>query len=80
VIKANIQKSFNELSRVNDQPNIHDFMIIIESSKENGKTLLQIFHDHIKRMKELEGKEFAKATVIRYQTTLGHSIAFIKQE
>jgi site-specific recombinase XerD len=79
-IKTDMQRYFNELVRVNDTPTIYDFRILAESGKENGKTLLQVFHDHIQKMKALEGKEYAKATVIRYQTTLGHLKAFIKKE
>lgn len=66
-IKNDMQKYFNELLKVNDTLTIHDFRILVESGKENGKTLLQVFHEHIQKMKALEGKEYAKAplSVIR---------------
>jgi site-specific recombinase XerD len=79
-IKNDMQKYFNELLKINDAPTIHDFRILVESGKENTKTLLQVFLDHIQKMKALEGKEYARATIIRYHTTLGHLKAFIKQE
>jgi site-specific recombinase XerD len=41
-------------------------------------TLLEVFEEHNKQMKEKEGSEFAKATVTRYDTTLEHVKDFLK--
>jgi len=39
---------------------------------ENNKMLLEIFENHNKQMGKLVGKEFAKATFIKYKTTISH--------
>ncbi len=44
------------------------------------KTILEVFKYHNKNMKELEGKDFASATVKRYNTTLNHIKNFIEHE
>jgi site-specific recombinase XerD len=42
------------------------------------RMLIPIFEDHNRQLEALVGKEFAPATVIRYQTTLKHVQNFIK--
>lgn len=44
------------------------------------KTILETFKYHNKEMKELEGKDFAPATVKRYDTTYNHISEFIEHE
>lgn len=44
------------------------------------KTLIEVFKYHNKQMKAMEGKEFAKATVDRYSTTLMHLEEFISTQ
>jgi site-specific recombinase XerD len=42
------------------------------------RMLIPIFQDHNRQMEALVGKEYARATAIRYQTTLKHLINFLK--
>ncbi|WPQ65500.1 site-specific integrase [Chitinophaga sancti] len=42
------------------------------------KSLIPIFESHIKKMEELEGKDYAPSTIKRYKTTLTHVQEFIK--
>ncbi|SFW50033.1 site-specific integrase [Chitinophaga sancti] len=42
------------------------------------KSLIPIFESHLKKMEELEGKDYASSTVKRYKTTLTHVQEFIK--
>ncbi|MCT4562359.1 MAG: site-specific integrase [Crocinitomicaceae bacterium] len=42
--------------------------------------LLDVFQDHNRRMKELIGAEFARATWVKYETTLSHLRDFISEK
>src|ERR1035438_7662384 len=44
---------------------------------ERPRMLIEIFQNHNDQMKALIGNEFSKATFIRYQTTIGHTKAFL---
>jgi|JI10StandDraft_1071094.scaffolds.fasta_scaffold72845_5 site-specific recombinase XerD len=46
--------------------------------EERPLSLVEIFRDHNKRFKALVGKEFAAATLQRYETTLKHTQQFLK--
>ncbi|MDI3321967.1 site-specific integrase [Pinibacter soli] len=45
---------------------------------KNKHMLIEIFKDHNKQVLELIGKQYSKATFIRYETTLRHTQAFLE--
>jgi hypothetical protein len=45
---------------------------------ERPRMLIEIFQHHNDQMKTLVGKEFSKATAIRYNTSIRHTKAFLK--
>lgn len=45
---------------------------------ESKRMLIPIFQDHNDKIKELVGKEYAAGTLVRYTTTLKHTIEFIQ--
>ncbi|WP_183572420.1 site-specific integrase [Mucilaginibacter sp. X5P1] len=45
---------------------------------EKPRSLIDIFKDHNKKVEALIGKEYAKGTLCRYQTSLKHTIDFLK--
>jgi site-specific recombinase XerD len=45
---------------------------------EKPRSLIEIFKDHNKKAEALIGKEYAKGTLCRYQTSLKHTIDFLK--
>jgi site-specific recombinase XerD len=45
---------------------------------EKPRSLIAIFKDHNKKVEALIGKEYAKGTLCRYQTSLKHTIDFLK--
>ncbi|MDH7462616.1 site-specific integrase [Chitinophagaceae bacterium 26-R-25] len=45
---------------------------------KNKHMLIQVFKDHNKQVLELIGKQYSKATFIRYETTLRHTQAFLE--
>lgn len=46
--------------------------------KEKVKTVLQVYHDHNDRVKQLVGKDFSPTTLKRYTTSLEHTKKFIE--
>lgn len=45
---------------------------------EDNRTVLKVFGEHNKRMKELVGKEYAEGTMERFETSYKHTADFIK--
>ncbi len=41
-------------------------------------TLVEVFNDHNEKMRALIGKEYTKGTHLRYETSLRHTLAFLK--
>ncbi|AZI22505.1 site-specific integrase [Chryseobacterium taklimakanense] len=50
----------------------------LTGKNEKGRMLIPIFQDHNRRMEALVGKEYAKGTLTRYKTCLGHTQEFLK--
>lgn len=48
--------------------------------EERGHTLIQLFKDHNKKMKELVNVEYSNNTLKKYETTLSHIQEFIKYQ
>lgn len=46
--------------------------------KEKPKMLLEVFSEHNRQMKELVGKDYARLTYIRFETSFRHTQSFIK--
>lgn len=50
------------------------------SSKMRERTIITIYHEHNKRVKALIGKEYSVGTYERYETSLKHTVDFIKYQ
>jgi site-specific recombinase XerD len=46
--------------------------------QERALTLIPIFKDHNKKLKALQGAEYSKGTITRYETALKHTIEFLQ--
>ncbi|WP_347159832.1 site-specific integrase [Pontibacter chitinilyticus] len=46
--------------------------------EEKGRSLIEIFRDHNRRMEALVGEEFTPATLERYNTALKHTLDFLQ--
>ena len=51
---------------------------ILSGANRKSKTIVETFQAHNKQIKQLEGKQYAKATVNRYNTSLKHVQNFIR--
>lgn len=72
-----IHQNLLENNTLNSSAQIRD---IFCGKNEKQKMLLSIFQDHNDQVKKLVGKDFAKGTLVRYQTAKKHLYAFIKFE
>lgn len=50
---------------------------ILSGANRKSKSIIEVFQAHNKQLKQLEGKQYAKATVKRYDTALKHVQSFI---
>ncbi|QHS62853.1 site-specific integrase [Chitinophaga agri] len=80
ILKKKFKQSFKQLMELET-----DFTPEMIKSRMLGeniefKTLLQLFTSHNAKMKELEGKDYAPATLKRYNTTLIHVQNFLKHK
>ncbi|MEL4456696.1 site-specific integrase [Lutimonas vermicola] len=50
---------------------------ILSGANKKSKTIIEVFQAHNKQLKQLEGKQYTKATVKRYETALKHVHSFI---
>lgn len=51
---------------------------LLTGKEEDKRLILEIFGQHNDQMKELVGREFAQATLVRYETSLDHTRSFIR--
>jgi hypothetical protein len=51
---------------------------VLIGANEHKVLILDVFSDHNKQLKALEGIEYAGNTIIRYETTMNHLRSFIK--
>lgn len=49
-----------------------------KNAATKSRTLVSVFQEHNTRMSLLVGKEYAKGTLARYETSLSHTIEFIQ--
>lgn len=50
---------------------------ILKGKTDRAKMLMEVFHYHNEQVKSLVGKEYAPATLTRFQTTLKHTRSFM---
>ena len=70
-----IQKDLIEEDSHYSANTIKDLLL---GNNKRGKTIIEIFQAHNKQIKQLEGKQYALATITRYDTALKHVQSFIK--
>ena len=74
-MKAN--KIMITLSITKSKITIDDFYNFFKGTTEKPRTIIPIFQDHNKKIKDLIGRDYALGTYERYQTTLAHLRKFL---
>ena len=77
-LKARIFEYQQELIRNNDLVNAENMRNKILGIEKRSHMLIAIFQNHNNEVKALIGKDFAAATHVRYETSLKHTVDFIK--
>lgn len=77
-IKAKIMQTTMLLDYQNEKIDINKFIEVITGKKNHKvRTIIPIFQEHNKRLKQLIGKEYAEGTYHRYETALSHLQEFM---
>lgn len=77
-IKNKVNEIQFELMKENIPVTIEEFKKRLKGNNEHTHTLIPIFKDHNRKIKELLGKEYAPGTLERYETSLKHTQDFLK--
>ncbi|MEI6554328.1 MAG: site-specific integrase [Paludibacter sp.] len=77
-LKARIFEYQQELIRNDDLVNAENMRNKILGIEKRSHMLIAIFQNHNNEVKALIGKDFAAATHVRYETSLKHTVDFIK--
>ena len=76
--QSKIYRAQELLIRNSEEVTSNEIRNIIIGRKETGKTIIEVFQDHNKKVEDLVGKGFAAGTLERYKTSLKHTQDFIE--
>jgi site-specific recombinase XerD len=77
-LKAKVYEYQQQLIRNDDLVNAENMRNKILGIEKRSHMLIAIFQNHNNEVKALIGKDFAAATHVRYETSLKHTVDFIK--
>ncbi len=78
MVKSKVFEVERRLFMSNTQINFENFKNEYLGKKERERTLIPIFIEHNRKIKELVGSEYAPGTLERYETSLKHTKAFLQ--
>lgn len=78
MVKSKVFDVERRLFMSNTQINFENFKNEYLGKKERERTLIPIFIEHNRKIKELVGSEYAPGTLERYETSLKHTKAFLQ--
>ena len=77
-IKIRVFQIVNQLTIAGKPFNLHEIKKILDGKDENQMTLLRFMQQHLNEMEKLLGKEYEKATLVKYTNTNLRLKQFIK--
>jgi site-specific recombinase XerD len=77
-LKAKVYDYQQQLIREDEPVNVENMRNKILGVEKRSHMLIGIFQQHNEEIKALVGQEFATATYTRYETSLKHTVAFLK--
>lgn len=77
-LKALINDYHTEMIKLGEEISAQSLKNKFLGISEDRRMLIEVFEYHNQQLKELEGTNYASATIKRYQTTLDHIKSFIK--
>jgi site-specific recombinase XerD len=78
-ISAKVEKYFSNLDIKEDRISVNQIIAELRGKGQNQMTLLRAYEYHIKTIKELEGKDYAVATINKYGYSLKNLKRFLQQ-
>jgi integrase len=77
-IRVKILQIINQLTISGKPFNIHNIKKTLDGNDSNQVTLMRLMEEHLKEMRKLIGKEYEKATIIKYTNTKLRLQQFLK--
>jgi site-specific recombinase XerD len=78
ILKAKVYDIQKEIIHDGEEANFENIKNKLLGVEDRKRMLVPIFQDHNKKLEALVNDEFAPGTVIRYKTSLSHTIDFLK--
>jgi site-specific recombinase XerD len=77
-LQKKVYEAHNQLTEADEMITAESIRNKFLGKSEQPRSLIEIFKDHNHKVGALVGKEYAKGTLTRYQTTLKHTSDFLK--
>lgn len=77
-IQSKIYEAHRQLMQAGETITAESLKNKYQGKIDRPRMIMEIFQDHNDRMKALVGQEYAKLTHVRYNTSLNHTLDFIK--
>ncbi|MEZ2339457.1 site-specific integrase [Mucilaginibacter sp. RCC_168] len=78
VLDHKVYQAKRQLIESNKEVSAKAIKDILTGNYDKRRTILEIFRHHNDQMKALEGKDYARGTIGRYEISFGHTKAFMK--
>ena len=78
ILKAKVYDYQKELIHETGFVTLESMRNKILGVQERPLTIIPIFKDHNQKLKALQGSEYSKGTITRYETALKHTLNFLK--
>ncbi|TFD93778.1 site-specific integrase [Dysgonomonas capnocytophagoides] len=79
-VRAKVQNIHRQLEADNLEISAKEICSRFCGVEEKQKTLIEVFEEHNKEIKQLEGKGYAQKTIIRFEGTVRYLKEFLKKE
>lgn len=79
-VRAKLQNIHRQLEADNIEISAMEIRNRFCGVEEKHKTLIEVFEDHNREIKQLQGKGYAQKTIIRFEGTVRYLQEFLKQE
>lgn len=76
-LASKVEKYFSNLDVKDDMISVHQIIAELRGNGLNQMTLVKAYEYHIKKLKELEGKDYAITTINKYGYSLNHLKRFL---
>lgn len=77
-LQTKVYEAHRQLIAENENVTVDNLRLRLEGKRTKSRTLIDVFREHNSKVEQLVNKDFAEATLERYQTALSHTVAFLE--